>query len=67
MDRKIKTVWIVDRPRLMSENGEIVSFWKEMEQHGFDEEKGYKKRELWYKQNNREINGKYVIEIEWEG
>lgn len=69
MDRKIKSLVIGLNPvnTIESKDDEITEFWKptgwtESNQSG--EEK--KIWTLWYKQNNREINGKYVVEIEWE-
>jgi hypothetical protein len=71
--KKIKSLYMafgVDM--LTSFNGEITEFWKQVSNSGIrgihydDRDSDGQTNELWYRQGNREINNKYVVEIEYE-
>lgn len=69
MDRKIKSLVIGLNPvnAIESKDGEITEFWKPTEWTEYNQSSEEKKIwTLWYKQGNYEINGKYVVEIEYE-
>jgi hypothetical protein len=55
--REVKRILVDGVGHIYSKDGEINLIYKNGEMAAVD----------WYTQNNREFNGKYVIEIEYKG